>query len=241
MDFNSQSALSEHALLIKRKTFLHKIYIDLYKKLIPKNVPKGPVVELGSGGGFLKEIIPCVTTSDVIKGKGIDKVFFAEKMPFKDSSVSSFIMIDVLHHIKNPEKAFSEMHRCLKIGGKVIMIEPYNSLWGHFIYKYLHYEYFDPKAGWQVKGKGRMSDSNTALPWIIFVRDSKIFEKKFPKLKVLKVSGHTAFLYLISGGLTKPQFAPTFSYTFFKKVEELIKPLGKYLGMFMTIELKKLG
>lgn len=239
-EFNTKNSLEDHKNLIKKKGLLHKIYLDFYQSLKPKGVPKGPIVEIGSGGGFLKEIIPEAITSDVIAGPGIDKVFFAEKMPFKKNSVSAFLMIDVLHHIKDSRKAFTQMQRCLNKHGKIIMIEPFNSLWGYFIYKYLHYEHFDPSAGWEVKGKGRMSDSNTALPWIIFVRDRKVFKEKFPNLQIVRVQGHSPFRYLLSGGLTKPQFAPTFTYPLIKFIEDkLLSPFGNLIGMFVTIELQK--
>lgn len=48
-------------------------------------------------------------------------------MPFQDKSVSAFMMIDVLHHIKDSRQFFKEMQRCLKPGGKIVMIEPANT------------------------------------------------------------------------------------------------------------------
>lgn len=236
---DSSKVLLSDRKLIRQKGFLNKIYKDFYNEFKGTNFPKGPIVEIGSGAGFIKEVLPSTVTSDVIKGPDIDKVFLAEKMPFKNSSVSAFFMIDTLHHIKNPEAAFREMARCLKKAGKIIMIEPYNSLWGYFIYKFLHYEHFDPKAGWEIKGKGRMSDSNTALPWIIFVRDRKKFRKSLPQLRIVRVDPHTPFRYLLSGGLSKPQFLPTFSYSLVKLLEYLFSPLNKYFGMFVTIEVEK--
>lgn len=239
-NIDSAVALEDDKKIIKNKKFLHNLYIDFYKELTPRKIPSGPVVELGSGGGFLKEKIPKLITSDVIKAPGIDKVFFAEKMPFKKNSVAAYVMIDVLHHIKDVEKAFKEMERTLKVGGKIIMIEPYNSFFGGLIYKYLHYEHYDPFVkSWKIKGKGRMSESNTALPWIIFARDRKIFEKKFPDLKIIKARPHTPIRYLISGGLTKPQFLPSFTYNLVKKVEELLSSISNVTGMFITIELVK--
>lgn len=237
---NSNKVLLSDRKLIRQKGFLNKIYRDFYNEFKKTKVPKGKLVEIGSGAGFIKEVVPKVTTSDVVKGPDIDKVFFAEKIPFKSSSVAAFFMIDTLHHIKNPESALKEMLRCLKRGGKVVMIEPYNSWWGYIIYKYLHYEYFNPKAGWKVEGKGRMSDSNTALPWVIFERDRKIFEKKFPKLKIVSVKPFAPMRYLISGGLSKPQFLPTFTYEWVKFIERLFSPLNKYIGMFVAIEVKKI-
>ena len=38
-------------------------------------------IELGSGGGFLKEVINDVITSDVLELPDVDKVFFGEKIP----------------------------------------------------------------------------------------------------------------------------------------------------------------
>lgn len=246
---DSVKSLREHRKIIREKKFLKRIYAGFYKQLKPAGIPKGPIVELGSGAGFIKtaflqappvkKVISKTITSDVIPGPGIDRVFPAEKIPFKDKSVSAFVMLDVFHHIKDPERALRQMQRCLKAGGKIIMIEPYNSLWGGFIYRHLHYEHFDPKAGWKVKGSNRMSDSNTALPWIIFVRDRKILEKRFPNLKILKVKPHTPFLYLLSGGLTKPQLLPTFTYPAVEFFEKLISPLNPLIGMFATIELQK--
>lgn len=241
MNQNSKKVFLEHRNIIRKKSFLNKIYIDFYKIFKRTNLPKGPIVEIGSGAGFIKDIIPNVITSDVIGGPDIDKVFSAHKIPFVDSNISAFLMIDVLHHVKDSERALKEISRCLKPGGKVIMIEPYNSLWGRLIYRYLHPEKegFNPKAGWKIKGGGQMSDSNPALPWIIFVRDRKLFEKKFPHLKIVKVLPHTPFRYLISGGLTRYQFLPTSAYHLIRRFDNFVSKLFPQISMFVTIELKK--
>lgn len=242
MNPDSQAALLEHRRIIRTKSFLNKIYVDFYNYFKSIHTPKGSLIEIGSGAGFIKDILPKVVTSDVIKGPGIDQVFFAHKMPFANSSIAAFFMIDVLHHIKDSEIAFKEMLRCLKPGGKIVMIEPYNSFWGGLIFKYIHPEKkgFNPKAGWKIKGSGRMSDSNPALPWIIFVRDRETFEKKFPNLKIVKISPDTPFRYLISGGLTRWQFLPTPLYPLIMKIEKTLSSLNKFIGMFVTIELQKI-
>ena len=241
MKQDSKQALLTHKDIIQNKSFLKKVYADFYQIFKSTNFPQGPIVEIGSGGGFIKDIIPNAITSDVVKGPGIDRVFSATKMPFKNNNVSAFLMIDVLHHIKDSEKALKEMLRCLKVGGKVVMIEPYNSWWGGIIYKYIHPEKksFNPKAGWKIKGRGRMSSSNPALPWIIFVRDKKVFQKKIPNLKLVKILPHTPFRYLISGGLTKYQFLPTFSYPLIRWFDDFISRLFPQISMFVTVELQK--
>ncbi len=239
-NLNTLKTLKLHKEIIEKKGFLHNLYVDFYNILLSTNTISGKKVELGSGAGFIKEINPKVITSDVIAGKGIDLVFSASKMPFKSSSISTFYMLDTFHHIKDAEMALKEMSRCLKPNGKIIMIEPFNTPWGKFIYTNFHYEDFDVNGSWKIKGSGRLSDANDALPWIVFVRDKTIFQKKFPKLKIKKTHIHTPISYLISGGLTKPQFLPTFSYKIIRFIEKLLDPFQKYLGMFATIEIVKL-
>jgi len=133
-DIDEEESTLFHKKIIKNKPFLYKLYLEFYDtfKENSKDIPDGLKVELGSGGGFLKEIVSDVITSDVIALSGVDKVFFAEKMPFPDNSVSVFFLLSTLHHIKQPDGFFSEVKRCLKKEGKVIMIEPTNSAFSRF-------------------------------------------------------------------------------------------------------------
>lgn len=237
---DNAKTLELHRKIIHNKTWLRHFYSDIYTTFKNIQYPSGIVVELGSGAGFIKEIIPNAITSDVIKGKNIDRVFSAAKIPFASETIAAFFLFDVLHHIKQPLKALSEMQRCLKPNGKIVMIEPYNSFWGRFIYQNFHHEQFDPGSDWRIEGSGRLSDANGALPWIIFVRDRAIFECKFPNLKVVAIKPHTPLLYLFSGGLTRPQLLPTHWYTVIQKIESLLFPLNNTIGMFVTIELQKI-
>ncbi len=238
---DSHHTLQAHREIIQHKKTLNAVYIAFYHQIVArvKHTPKGKVVEVGSGAGFLKDLLPKVITSDVIPGKGIDYVFPAEKNPFPNNSVAAFVMLNVFHHIKDPTKALQEMERSLKRHGKIIMIEPANSVWSRFVYRF-HHERFDPAMiGWRVKGKGRLSDSNQALPWIIFTRDRQIFEQKFPHLFIQECSLHTPFTYVLSGGLSKPQFLPSALFSFMTKIETILSPLNPFLGMFMTVVLEK--
>lgn len=232
-----------HAKLIQRKIFLKNIYIDFYNRILnclgSKN-KNGFIVELGSGGGFIKEIIPTVKTSDFMKLPNLDLQFSALKMPFKKNSVNAFLMIDVLHHIPDANKFFEEVNRCLKQNGQLIMIEPANTLFGALISKYLHHEPYLPMSkDWKFKSSGPLSGANLALPWIIFFRDRQKFEKKYKYFKVVKLEAHTPFSYVISGGLTLPSLLPGFTYPLIRSIEFLLTPFNKYLGMFYTISLEK--
>ena len=136
-----------HRNIIKKKHFLYKLFQEhysIFKKNI-EDIPDGLKIELGSGGGFLKEVINDVVTSDVLELPDVDKVIFAEKIPYPDKSVAAFFLLGTLHHIKEPEKFFSEINRCMKPGGKIIMIEPANTIFSRFFFKNIHHEHFDEK------------------------------------------------------------------------------------------------
>jgi len=240
-DLDSPNTTLERVQIIQKKKFLKRTYEDFYGifKTYSKNLPLGKKVEIGSGAGFLKKIMPDVVTSDIMKLPNCDMVVSAEKMPFRNSTLSGIYMLNTFHHIKNPKKALSEFSRCLKKGGRVIMVEPYNSLWGRFIYKNFHHEVFDPKGNWKIQGKGDLSDANGALPWIVFVRDKKKFEKLYPSLKILETIPHTPTRYILSGGFVYPQLVPLKFYNFSLSLEKWMSKFNKYFAMFVTIVIEK--
>ena len=233
-----------HAKIIQEKPFLKRIYIDFYnrlKKSVPDNTETKLLVELGSGGSFIKDIIPNAVTSDILNVPNVDKHFSALNMPFEDNTVDAYFMIDVLHHINDARSFFREANRCLKVGGKLIMVEPANTLWSRFVYRNFHHEPFDPSGDWSFEKTGPLSSANGAIPWIIFYRDRSRFEKEFPSLKILQLKPHTPFRYLVSGGLSLKQLLPSFTYSIMRGIEVILSPLNEYLGMFLTIEIVKIS
>lgn len=241
-DIDSPSVTELHKRIIQRKKFLKLLYIDWYREFqkSAKNAPKGLMVELGSGGGFLKTIIPKVVTSDILIVSGIDINFSLLAMPFKDNTISNFFMLDVFHHINNPSEFLKELDRCLRLGGKTILIEPANTLWGRFIWSNFHHEDFNPNAEWNLEKSAPLSSANSALPWIVFFHNAKMLNKNFPKLKINSIRFHTPLRYLISGGLSVKQLLPSFTYNIIKGMEFILSPFNRHIGMFLTIEIEKL-
>jgi|GEM_PF-188027 len=232
-----------HRDIIRSKPFLKRIYTDFYNrfKKAVKGFPDGALfVELGSGGGFIKDVMPGVVTSDIVDLEGVDRHFSALNMPLKDASVDAFFMIDVLHHVNDAARFFREVSRCLRPGGKIIMIEPANTLWSRFVHRNFHHEPFDTAGGWTVGKSGALSGANTALAWIIFYRDRQKFENKFPDLKITQLENHTPLRYIVSGGLSFRQLLPSFTYNVIKGVESLISPFNGCLGMFLTVQVEKI-
>lgn len=233
----------EHKKIILSKPFLKRLYVDWYKQFESEmsSLPNGDVIELGSGGGFLKDVIPTVISSDILPLSTNDMTFSALDMPFEANSISGLLMVDTFHHIPDAFTFLKEAERVLQKDGKIIMIEPANSAWGRFIFKTFHHEPYDLKGTWQIPSSGPLSGANIPLPWIVFIRDSELFKKEFPGFEIEEIKYHTAFGYLISGGVSFKSLVPNFSYSFFKKTDQLLARMSKQLSMFMTIKIKKIN
>lgn len=229
-----------HGEIIRNKIFLRKLYEEWYSIFLAeiKNLPEGMLIELGSGGGFLKEIEPRVICSDVIDLPTNDMTFSALEMPFEDNSVSGIFMIDTMHHIPDSEKFLNEAKRVLKKGGKIIMIEPANSLWGRFIYKNFHHEPFNPNGDWTIPSTGPLSGANGALPWIVFIRDRNQFKNKFPEFRIESCQYVNPLSYLFSGGVSRRQLLPDVSYPAVKLVDKWLPKVFPQISMFMVLRIK---
>jgi len=241
-DLDAPEASEEHARLIREKPLLKKIYRDHYKFFARelRGTPAGAKVELGSGGGFVRDLIPNMICSDVVRLSSTQMTFSALELPFCGDSLGALCMINVLHHLPRVRNFFSESVRCLAPGGKLIMIEPANTLLSRFIFSNFHHEPFDPEqAEWEFPSTGRMSSANDALPWIIFSRDRLKFEREFPRLHIARAEPIHPFRYLISGGLTLPSLLPAALYPMITGAEWLASPLHAWLGMFMRIVVVK--
>jgi SAM-dependent methyltransferase len=242
-DLDAPETTILHGEIIQSKIFLKKIYEENYTFFIAasRNLPKGIAVEIGSGAGFIKKFLPDVITSDILELSSVDKVFSALDFPFEKEALKAIYMIDVLHHLPDAYLFFSEAERVLKPGGKIIMVEPANTLWGRFIYKNFHHEPFEPNIQeWKLPAGGPMSVANGALPWVILVRDKERFILDFPQLEIKSISYCHPFRYLLSGGVSMKQLLPDFMYPVVKFSEDvLLRFLAPYMGMFMRIVIQK--
>ncbi len=242
IESNDIEVSKEHAQIIRKKKVLNKLYHDWYKFLLDRIdfLPDGKIIELGSGGGFIKDLNPNIITTEVLDLDTVDMVFSAENMPFVSEELGAIFMIDVLHHIPKCRLFFKEAERTLKPGGAIIMSEPANTPWSRFFYQNFHREDFDPSADWHLSDvTGPLSSANGAIPWIVFNRDRAIFEKEYPELYVEEITLHTPLMYLLAGGLSPVSLIPPFGYSFFKLLEKSISPLNGFLAMFQLIIVRK--
>jgi len=229
-----------HRDIIMSKPFLKRIYHDWYMNFVDevKRNPKGKYLEIGSGGGFLKDLIPNVITSDIMPLPTVDMHFSAEELPFKDNELDGIFMVNVLHHIPHPYKFLKEAERTMKSGGRIIMVEPANTPLSGVIYRNFHHEAFDTKGEWEFDSSGPLSSSNQAIPYIYMLRDRKKFESEFPSLQIESIKIHSAFLYILSGGVSRKNLVPDWSYGFWK-VAERFPGVNLLSGMFGTYIVSK--
>jgi len=204
LDLDSPETTALRREIVQSKPFLHAIYDEWYG-LIVDRLPngKGRILELGAGGGFLAEYIPDLLTSELFPLSHVDRVIDARSLPFADRELRAIVMTNVFHHIPEVERFMSEARRCLRSGGRDVMIEPWNTGWSRFVHQRFHNEAMLPDApDWSIPDKGPVSGANAALPWIVFERDSAETKERWPELHLTEVRPFMPFRYLASGGLS---------------------------------------
>jgi SAM-dependent methyltransferase len=238
---DSPTTTEERRAIIQGKEFLKRIYDEWYG-LIAGQLPRieGAVLELGSGAGFLSEFVPNLITSEVFFCSHIRAVLDGRNLPFANESLRGIVMCDVLHHIPDSEAFFMEANRCLRNGGKILLVEPWVTAFSSFIYRHLHHEPFDPQAvDWKFESTGPLSGANGALPWIILERDRDRFTRTFPALAVRKIEPFMPFRYLLSGGVSLRSLTPAATFGIWKKAEDLLTPWRSRSAMFAWIVIEK--
>lgn len=242
IDLNSPERFNDIRATIKKKPAMRLLYLETYQKYLDcmNRCPTGNVLEIGSGAGFVKEVIPQIVTSDIIPYAGVDRVLDATHLDFPDQSLACICMFNVLHHIPDAAAFFREAARCLLPHGKIFMTEPYVGWFSRFIYRYLHHEDFDLNVEkWEFESNGPVSDANNALPSIIFERDLKKFQREFQNLRLIKYEPHTPWRYWLAGGLKKWSLLPKRAFQLASWVDKKCIQISPKLGSFVDIEIQK--
>lgn len=220
LDLDDPTTTTIRREVVKSKPFLTAVYEEWYSLMIAC-VPDvaGSLLELGAGGGFLKERLAGLITSDVFPVPGIDRVVDAQDIPFDDASLRAILMTNVFHHIPNVAKFLTEAERTLAPGGRIIMIEPWNTGWSRFVHRHLHVEPMLPEASeWEFPTSGPLSGANAALPWIVTVRDRDRLESGW-RLRVVETRPFMPFRYLASGGVSLRSLQPLWTFNAWKAAE----------------------
>jgi SAM-dependent methyltransferase len=223
--------------IIWQKPFLRDIYEDWYQAIAAAIPPgDGPVLEVGSGGGFMQKYIPHVLASDIQPVPGLDVVADAGRLPFAAGSLRGIVMTNVLHHIPDAGSFLADAARCVRPGGAMVMIEPWVTRWSTLVYRRLHHEPFEPAApDWSLPAGGPLSAANLALAWIIFHRDRARFEREFPGWRISSIEPLMPFRYLVSGGVSMHALTPAASSPAWRVLERSLGGWMSWLGMFARV------
>ena len=215
------------------------LYKEWYK-LISSYLSKvdGINIELGCGASFIDQIILNIKKTDVFLNSNTDLKLDAMEIGKKfENKISNLILVNVFHHISNPELFLRSAEKSLLAGGRIIMIEPSNNFWSRIIYKTVGHEKFDTnQVDWGFKSKDPLFDSNQALSWIIFDRDKEKFKDLFPAFSLVKKKNMMPISYLLSGGHSINTRVGRFIKVI-RKIERIF--FDKNFGIFNFICLEK--
>ena len=236
-----------HRTVLERKAVLRRLFKRFYRECRVLDLRyfgdrPGVRIEIGSGSGFMKDVLPNVFTSDIKPLPFVDMVVRAEELPFADNSLRAIYAINVFHHQPEPRAFFRELIRVLRPGGGAVLIEPYHGPVARFFFARIHaMESFDMNVqDWSAGARSELiTNANQALSYIVFTRDRDMLGREFPELEVLLDRPHTQLLYILSGGVNFRQLVPD-SLAFAAVLgDRLLKPLNRLVALQHTVVLRK--
>jgi SAM-dependent methyltransferase len=228
---------------IEEKRSLKAWYRENYEKfkaVVALCPPAGVVLEIGSGGGFLKEVVPETQTSDILAYEDMDLQVDATRLPFQENSVRAVFMLNVFHHIPDVAAFLRECERCLVPGGRVFIVDQYPGLIGGTIYRHFHHEPFVAETEeWRFQSSGALSSANGALAWMVFERDRKKFETLYKTLRIARFEPHSPLRYWLTGGLKNWSLLPKSLFSAATRLDSLLIKTTPKFGSFVDIEIVK--
>ncbi|MFA5275467.1 MAG: methyltransferase domain-containing protein [Candidatus Omnitrophota bacterium] len=214
---------------------VYKRWVDMMRPFLPK---QGPLLEVGSGSGLLRDFMPGIILSDVVTLPWIDCLVDCLHMPFGDESLTGIIDFDVLHHLAQPHSFLDEVTRVLKPGGRAFFIEPYITFLSFFGYKFLHHEHIYFKDYSLDKGKKDPWLGNLAVANLVFGSGLKKWELLHPNLKIIHRELFGLFDFTCAAGFKPYAFVPYRLFQHIVKAENYLTwlmPLAAF-RIFIVIE-----
>lgn len=133
--------ISENLASWNAKPLLRRVYRTMHEEIACElsGVP-GLTIEVGSGIGNIKEIIPDCLRTDLFPNPWLDQTENVYALSFADQSIANLILFDVFHHLRYPGTALRELERVLVPGGRVLIYEPCMGLLGKLVFGLFHHE-----------------------------------------------------------------------------------------------------
>jgi len=223
----------------RKKPLLRDVYRGFYEEIARRLVPSAPsrTVELGSGIGNLKSVLPDCIATDLFPNPWIDRVENAYRLSFADASLDNLVLFDVFHHLAYPGTALAELRRVLVPGGRLVVFDPDVSALGRIVYGAFHHEPlalgapitwtapagFDPDAAPYYAAQGNASRVFRSARY-----DGDLARCGFRKVEVTRLS---SLSYVASGGFRGRQLYPRSLLGTMRRVDRLA---GLVPGLFST-------
>lgn len=228
-----------------RKPSLRAIYRSFHERIARclTGDDEHLIVELGSGIGAIKAVIPRCVTTDIHPNPWLDQEEDAYALSFGDQTVSDLILFDVWHHLEFPGAALQEFQRVLTPHGRIILFEPAMSLVGKFVYGLLHPEplglripfSWQPPAGFDLRRAPYFAAQSSATR-IFLWNDQQAWQRDW---KIVSSKKIVSFSYLLSGGFSKRQLFPTSLLPVLQACDSFLQPLANLLAARLLIVLSK--
>ncbi len=239
-----------------RKKVLRHVYYDFYRLIqtcLADFSPSYPTVEIGSGIGTIRDIIPFCVTTDLLKTPWAQHIENAYSLSFGSESIGNLILFDVFHHLRYPGDALKEFWRALATGGRVILFEPGFGLLGKVVYRIFHREPtgLGEPIEWTAKRNGFQGAHSSsgehnssgeqsyyaaqANAWRIF----KLGQGETNPWKVVRLLPITSLSYIGSGGFQGPQLYPSVAYPVVYRLDQILQRFPSLFATRLLIVLEK--
>ncbi len=233
----------EHRQRWRNKAVLRVVYDDYFARLLAACRP-GSVLEIGGGSSSLASRSDRVIASDLSWAPWLHLVADAQHLPIADASIDNIAMLDVLHHIAEPARFFSEAVRVLRPQGRIVMIEPAITALSAPFYHFLHPEPVDsaadPLAPAPVNKERDFYDGNQAIPTQLFGRHLLRWQRAYPELQLVDKRFLSLFCYPLSGGYRSWSLVPAWAASPLVAFERRVEPLlGGWMGFRLMLVVQK--
>jgi SAM-dependent methyltransferase len=228
-----QAEIEQNLKAWEAKPLLKEIYTAFSRRiltLIDPAVP-GRVVELGSGIGNLKTLLPGALATDLFPNPWLDLSCDGYELPFRQGSLSHLVLFDVFHHLRAPNAFLREARRVLAPGtGRLILFEPYLSWTSYPVYGLFHHE----PVAWREPINLAESLPRPRDYYAAQGNSTRLFFKKelpdWPEgWRILHAEAFSCFHYLMSGGYAKPALYPA---SWLNNLQKLDAVLSRWPRMF---------
>lgn len=237
-----QRQIEENLAYWNRKPVLQEIYRDFHNMLAAylAKVP-GETVEMGSGIGNIKEVVPGCVRTDLFPNPWIDRCEDIYDLTMERASTANIILFDVFHHLEFPLDALDQCHRALRDGGRLVIFDHAMSLAGLVFSSLCHHERMGFLKPYKLRGPrkadlGYYADHANA-DRILRRRFDELLGTDWKRIALLRLP---AIRWALSGGYRGRDFSAVLSKHLIDRGESVLSLVPWLAALRMVVVLEKI-